>query len=59
VLTHEGETTAKPHRESDPDELAPHYDEPYVLRRTASSSGWTARGVERKCGRCSSAREAK
>jgi hypothetical protein len=58
VLTHEGGTTSKPHRESDPDDLSAHYDEPYVLRQAARSSGWTATGSEWRCGRCSAPAEA-
>jgi hypothetical protein len=55
VMSHDGATTAKPYRESMPEDLAPHYDARGVLQSIARDSGWTADDGERtwQCSHCS------
>ena len=53
ILTHAGTTTDKPHGDSSPDDLAPHYDERGALRGLARDSGWDVDGDRWSCPRCS------
>jgi hypothetical protein len=57
VMARDGTVVAKRHRESNPDDLAPHYMPRADLEATATSSGWLPDDGERwSCPPCSSKR---
>ncbi len=57
LMTRDGKTAAKPHRESNPDERAPHYMPQADLQDAATTSGWVDEGEGRwSCPPCSSRR---
>jgi hypothetical protein len=55
VLAHDGSSTEKAHRESTPDDLAPHFDARSTLMDIARRGGWTADAEDSRwsCARCS------
>ena len=52
VMTRDGTHAPKKHRDSSPDDLAPHYDHAVELVNTARSSGWRAKDDRWHCGAC-------
>jgi hypothetical protein len=57
VMARTGTTAEKRHRESDPDDLAPHYMPHADARAAASGAGWTEESDGRwSCPPCSSRR---
>lgn len=57
VMARDGTPTPKRHRESDPDDLAPHYMPHADLQETASGAGWVEESDGRwSCPPCSSRR---
>ncbi len=53
LMTLDGGIADKRHRESDPDDRAPHYGTSAELRATASRSGWTKDDDRWLCASCS------